>query len=261
MIEHSQRERETMKRCPSLLPFIIIKGRVLFPYWGFETFESHPNLFPSSQKHSSVVCGKNHSPAQSSLRLAGVSRRRRQGLDGDGKFHLASIVRAGPRQQRGLLGAEGVRIPLSSVEGCPLGSAGHTRLCLRIVFLHRTPAHPLLHGGRPRCRQHAGRTGDAAWPWTSTFSGVSIICCCCHGPPSLHSAPAGGEGGRHHGATPALAVPAPAQLHPAVLSRAGLQHGAGMEGQRLGEFLRCPWGFPSAENPQALHLQPLSARC
>lgn len=161
-----------MKCCPSLLPFIIIKGRVLFPYWGFETFESHPNLFPSSQKHSSVVCGKNHSPAQSSLRLAGVSRRRRQGLDGDGKFHLASIVRAGPRQQRGLLGAEGVRIPLSSVEGCPLGSAGRTRLCLRIVFLHRTPAHPLLHGRRLRCRQHAGRTGDAAWPWTSTFSGV-----------------------------------------------------------------------------------------
>lgn len=250
-----------MKRCPSLLPFIIFKGRVLFPYWGFETFESHPNLFPSSQKHSSVVCGKNHSPAQSSLRLAGVSRRRRQGLDGDGKFHLASIVRAGPRQQRGLLGAEGVRIPLSSVEGCPLGSAGRTRPCLHIVFLHRTPAHPLLHGRRPRCRQHAGRTGDAAWPWTSTFSGVSIICCCCCcGPPSPQSAPAGGEGGRHRRATPALAMPAPAQLHPAVLSRARLQHGAGMEGQRLGEFLRCPWGLPSAEHPRAPHLQPLSAR-
>lgn len=36
--------------------------------------------------------------------------------------------------------------------------------------------------------------------------------------------------------------------------------GAGMEGQRLGEFLRCPWGLPSAEHPQVPHLQPPSAR-
>lgn len=86
---------------------------------------------------------------KAALRLAGVSRRRRQGLDGDGKFHLASIVHAGPRQQRGLLGAEEVRIPLSSMEGCPLGSASRTRPCLHIVFLHQTPAHP------PAARQEA----------------------------------------------------------------------------------------------------------
>lgn len=86
-----ERERKTMTYCPSLLLFSVIKGRVLFPVWGFETFESHPNLFPCSQNHSSVVCGKNHSPAQSSLLLA------EHAWDGDGKFHHVSIVHTGLR--------------------------------------------------------------------------------------------------------------------------------------------------------------------
>lgn len=86
-----ERERKTMTYCPSLLLFSVIKGRVLFPVWGFETFESHPNLFPCSQNRSFVVCGKNHSPAQSSLLLA------EHAWDRDGKFHHVSIVHAGLR--------------------------------------------------------------------------------------------------------------------------------------------------------------------
>lgn len=248
-----------MKYCPSLLLFIIIKGRVLFPYWGFETVESHPNLFPSSQKHSSVVCGKNHSPAQSSLAAGWGEQAAEAGAGWGWKIPPRLHCPCWPEAAARAAGCGRSQDPPQFHGRLPVGlSEPH-----QAVFAHclsaRNPCPPpcCTAGGRDAGSTQAGR---GMQPSPGCPSSVVSIICRCHGPPSPRSAPAGGESGWHRGAAPVLALPAPARLHPAVLSRAGLQRGAGMEGWRLGEFLRCPWGLPFAEHPQTPHLQPPSTR-